>query len=63
MKKEVNLWRVVDFLLSIETAKSRGLRGKVGYVGMWDAWVKFLRGLRGLHGLNFFCVDHNFYVV
>ena len=60
MKKETNLRRVVDFLLSIETAKSRGLRGKVGYVGVWVAWVKFLRGLRGL---NFFCVDHNFYVV
>ena len=54
MKKEINLWRAVDFLLSIETAKSRVLSDKVDYVGVWVAWVTFLSGLRGLRGLNFF---------
>ena len=48
LKNEVNLRRVVDFLLPIDSAKSRGFRGKVGYVSAWVPWVKFLRRLRGL---------------
>ena len=54
MKNEINLWRVVDFLLSIDSAKLLGLHGKVGYVGAWVVCVKFLRGLRGLRGLKYF---------
>ena len=54
MKNEINLWRVVDFLLSIDSAKSLGLRGKMGYVGAWVVWVEFLHGSRGLRGLKYF---------
>ena len=45
MKNEVNLRRVVDFLLPIDSAKSRGFRGKVGCMGQIFTsvtWVKVL---------------------
>ena len=63
MKNEINLRRVVDFLLSIESAKSRGLLVR------WVTWVRGLRGSSfhvgcvGYEGENIFCVDHNFCVV
>ena len=41
LKNEVNLWRVLDFMLPLDSAKSRGFRGKVGYVGAWVALIKF----------------------
>ena len=60
MKNEINFRRVVDFMLSIESAKSRGLLVR------WVTWVRgsnFYVGCVGYVGENISCVDHNFYVV
>ena len=45
LKNKINIRRVVDFLLSTESFKSRGLLVK---------WVTWVRGLHGLRGLKYF---------
>ena len=61
-----------SLILSLESAKSRGLRGNVGYVDAWIrvsegcvdqifTWVAWFTWVKIFIGLTFY-VGHNFYV-